>query len=79
MEPDIANTQSRKHQSACLCCLKVEAVEYFKLLGIRNGDTNAVTEKSLNLAVKSFPFSRVVSCSPAPLLNFKTCTKSRPG
>ena len=29
----------------CLCCHKVEAVEYFKLLGMRYGDVNAVTRE----------------------------------
>lgn len=27
----------------CFCCQNVEALEYFKLLGTRNGDTSAVT------------------------------------
>ena len=27
----------------CLCCHEVETMEYFELLGMRYGDTNAVT------------------------------------
>ena len=27
----------------CLCCPEVEAVEYFKLLGMKQGDINTVT------------------------------------
>ena len=29
----------------CLCCHKVEAMEYSELLGMRYGDANAVTQK----------------------------------
>ena len=29
----------------CLCCREVEAVEYFKLLGVRHGNKIAITQR----------------------------------
>ena len=36
---------SNGQNAECLCCQEVEAVEYFKLLDMRNGDMNAVTQR----------------------------------
>ena len=57
----------------CLCCLEVEAVKYFELLGIGYCDTNTVT---LGWSQK-FIFSEVADCSPATLFNLNTYTNFR--
>ena len=56
----------------CSCCDKVEAVEYFELLGMRYSDLNAVTQRILKLPMKSF--LKLVNCIPATVLNLGTCT-----
>ena len=39
----------------CLCCHEADAVEYFKLLGMRYGNTDAVTQRvSSYLWISSF-------------------------
>ena len=51
----------------CLCCDKLETVEYFELLVMRYGDVNAVTQRVKSCLWNS-SFLKVADCSPATLL-----------